>query len=208
MKVFRIFWIFGNMLDGFKEYLLNLSKVAKIRAENPGADIGFGVRVLGSAVRIKVGRGTCIDDGVVLDFRAAGELILGEHCSVRAGAILSPQGGVIKLGDGSGVNHYTILYGHGGLEVGSDVRFAAHGVVIPANHGISRCDLPITKQSLVKKGIKIGNDVWVGAGCTILDGVDISDGVVVGAGSVVTSDVESYVVVAGVPARVLRKRLP
>ena len=55
--------------------------------------------------------------------------------------------------------------------------------------------------------IKIGNDVWVGGGAIILPGVTVGNGSTIGAGSVVTHDVESYTVVAGNPARVIR-RLP
>lgn len=55
------------------------------------------------------------------------------------------------------------------------------------------------------QAITIEDDVWLGAGCTVLGGVTIGKGAVVGAGAVVTRDVEPLCVVAGVPARVLRK---
>lgn len=57
-----------------------------------------------------------------------------------------------------------------------------------------------------KKHTSIGNDVWIGDSAIIIEGVNISDGAVVAAGSVVTKDVPPYAIVAGVPARVIRKR--
>lgn len=53
--------------------------------------------------------------------------------------------------------------------------------------------------------IKIGNDVWVGGGAIILSGVTVGNGSTIGAGSVVTHDVEPYTVVAGNPARMIRR---
>lgn len=53
---------------------------------------------------------------------------------------------------------------------------------------------------------QIGNDVWVGNGAIILRGIKVGDGAVIGAGAVVTKDVEPYTIVAGVPAKPLRKR--
>lgn len=54
--------------------------------------------------------------------------------------------------------------------------------------------------------VTLGNDVWIGARALVLDGVTIGNGAIIGAGAVVTHDVEPYSVVAGVPARLVRKR--
>ena len=54
--------------------------------------------------------------------------------------------------------------------------------------------------------IVIGNDVWIGRRVIIMPGVKISDGCIIGAGAVVTKDVPPYCVVAGVPAKIIRRR--
>lgn len=64
----------------------------------------------------------------------------------------------------------------------------------------ARSDLPLKGDTV------IGNDVWIGQNATILPGVHIGDGAIIGLGSVVGSDVPPYTIVAGNPARVLRKR--
>ena len=56
------------------------------------------------------------------------------------------------------------------------------------------------------KGIRIGNDVWIGQNAVILPGVHIGDGAIIGANSVVGADVAPYTIVVGNPAKVLRKR--
>lgn len=184
----------------------NVTAVGRLRRRNPGAQIGRGVKILGRADEISIGRDCQIDDGAILDFRFGGSIVLGNRVTVRSGAILSPHGGSIRLDDDSGVNHYTILYGHGGLSIGKFVRFAAHCLVIPANHGFDDLTKPISIQALTMQGITIGDDVWVGGHCTILDGVTIGNGAVVAAGSVVSKNVDPQSIIAGVPARKLRVR--
>ena len=56
--------------------------------------------------------------------------------------------------------------------------------------------------------INIGNDVWIGAKCTILDGVTIGDGAIIATGAVVTKDIPPYAIAGGVPAKVLKIRFP
>lgn len=64
------------------------------------------------------------------------------------------------------------------------------------------------KYSLPTKGnfVKIGSDVWIGAGAIILPAVTVGDGAIIGAGAVITRDVPPYAVVAGVPAKIVRFR--
>lgn len=57
-----------------------------------------------------------------------------------------------------------------------------------------------------KKGISIGNDVWIGMNTIILNGVVIGDGVTIAAGSVVVNDVPDYCVVGGVPAKLIKRK--
>ncbi|MBL8584956.1 MAG: hypothetical protein JNL61_22335, partial [Rhizobiaceae bacterium] len=58
------------------------------------------------------------------------------------------------------------------------------------------------------KRVEIGHDVWIGHGAVIMPGVSVGNGAVIGANAVVTADVSAYEVVAGVPARPLRRRFP
>lgn len=165
---------------------------------------------------IRIGRGSIICQGATLaatDLTADrpmcptdGEVVLGERCLIMPGAMLAASGGRIVLGNDVSVNPYTILYGAGGLTIGDNTRIAAHCVIVPSNHRFSDPLVPIMEQGLVCKGIRIGRDVWLGAGVRVLDGVSIGDGAIVGAGSVVTRDIEPFQIVAGVPARSIGQR--
>ena len=98
-------------------------------------------------------------------------------------------------------------------QIATGVRFIMNG----SNHamnGFSTYPFKVfgdawSKASLevISKGNTIiGNDVWIGNGVTIMSGVQIGDGVIIGTNSVVTKDVEPYTIVAGNPAREIRKR--
>lgn len=198
--------LFRSLINDSIKYIGDIRQVNKLRARYPKSHIGSKVKIIGDVCSIVIGKGSVIEDGVTFDMQFGGRVVIGERASIRSGAKIIPYGGSISIGNDFGLQHYCILYGHGGLEIGNFVRFAAHSVVVPANHGISLNGLPINLQPLTIKGISLGNDIWIGAGSQILDGVTISDGVVVAAGSVVTKSVSPNMIIGGVPAKEIRCR--
>jgi acetyltransferase-like isoleucine patch superfamily enzyme len=139
-------------------------------------------------------------------YKASGHISIGERTSVRPYALLYTYGGEISLGDRCTVNPFTVIYGHGGVVIGNDVHIATHSVIVSSNHLFGDANVTIAAQGVTRIGIVIEDDVWIGAGARVLDGVRIGRGAVVAAGAVVTKDIVSLAVVGGVPARVLSMR--
>lgn len=164
--------------------------------------------VYAGLVGAKTGANAVVMRGAVLNREHGGAISLGPGTVVHRGAMLLPYGGFIRLGKRCRVNPYSVLYGHGGLTIGDYVRIAAHCVIVPSNHGIALDGGLIADQPLTKRGVRIGNDVWLGAGVRVLDGAVIGDGCVVAAGAVVRGALERYGIYAGVPARLVRMRTP
>ena len=156
----------------------------------------------------RTGRNAIVMRGAVLNCEQGGTIDIGDRTVIHRGAMLLPYGGFIRLGRRCSVNPYSILYGHGGLVIGDHVRIAAHCVIVPANHGIALDGGPIASQPLSKRGIRIGNNVWLGAGVRVLDGAVIGDGCVVAAGAVVRGELHPCGIYGGVPARLLGWRKP
>lgn len=111
----------------------------------------------------------------------------------------------ISIGDNCSIRPFSVLYGGGGIVLGNKVRLGAHTRIISVYH---KFDIEeFYEHTYYDKPVKIGNRVWVGAGATILPGVTIGDNVIIGSNSVVTKDVPSNQMWAGVPA-VYVKDLP
>jgi len=172
----------------------------------PNAKIAHDIKVIGDPKNIKLGVGCVIESGVTLNLEHGGVIILNKNVILRSGAIVATCGGNIEIGDNSGIQHYTVVYGHGGLTIGKYLWIAAQCVIIPANHGIVLCEQPIYNQPLSKIGIVIDDNVWVGAGSMILDGTHIESGTVIAAGSVVKNRTVKDGIYGGVPAKLLKMR--
>lgn len=147
-----------------------------------------------------------VEASAVFDTAYGGTISVGRKTEILNGVLIMTYGGNIVIGENCSINPYTILYGHGNLAIGNNVLIAAHTVIIPANHVFTDTSKPINTQGLVTKGITIGDDVWIGTGCKILDGVHVGEGAIVAAGAVVNKDVQPYSIVAGVPAKVIKVR--
>ncbi len=159
--------------------------------------------------QLTLGTNSRILDYVVIHAKdKTARIDVGDDTVIEWFAILKPQrNGFIKIGNNCQIGSYTTIHGAGGVTIGNDVLIASHVVIVANNHIFSQTDIPICDQGLSKKGITIGNDVWIGAGASILDGVTIGDHSIIGAGAVVNKDIPPHSVAVGVPARVIKSRL-
>ena len=157
-----------------------------------------------------IGQGCRFEQSVDLSpdgyFGRQGSISIGDHGQLMKGVVLWPFGGQIALGTNVFVGHYTVIYGHGGVEIGDHTLISMHCRILSSNHTVPPAGTLIRSQPDLLLPTCIGRDVWLGAGVTVLGGVTIGDGCVVGAGAVVASDLPQYSIALGVPARVLRKR--
>jgi acetyltransferase-like isoleucine patch superfamily enzyme len=93
------------------------------------------------------------------------------------------------------------------IHIGDKVMFGPQVKVIASDHRIDDLSRPMKDSGYgTLADIRIGNDVWIGAGAIVLKGVQIADGAVIGAGSVVTKNVGNFEIWAGNPARKVRNR--
>lgn len=170
----------------------------------------FGCKYRGITKKYKsnivIGKGLICEKNVEIHTYYGGKVYIGDNCELRSGCKILTYGGIIKIGNKCSVNPYTLLYGQGNLTIGNNVRIAGHCVIIPSNHNFSDSNSPIINQGLTNIGITIKDDVWIGCGVRILDGVVIAEGCVIGAGSVVTKSTIPYGIYAGVPAKLINLR--
>lgn len=178
------------------------------RAFPPSSFLAWDARIVGTNLAIGVGSrlesGALIQSGPVT--RPDEFVRVGDRCTIRSHAQVYAMGGSVSIGDRCSVNPYAVLYGTGGLRIGNHVRIASHTVIVAAAHKFDRRDIPICEQGSDALGIVIGDDVWIGAGARVLDGVRIGHGAIIAAGAVVTRDVPPFAIVGGVPARLIRNR--
>jgi len=158
----------------------------------------------------------------VEDFKALGNNVIFE----KGVLVFHPKS--ISIGDNVYVGHNTILKGYyknemvigdhtwigqncffhsaGGIKVGKAVGIGPLVQILTSAHKDGDLSKPVLFHDLEFKEIIIENGSDIGTGSIILPGVKVGEGSIVGAGSVVTKDVSPYCVVAGAPARLIRKR--
>lgn len=151
---------------------------------SPQADIEDSTR----GTRIVLGAGSVIDSFVkVKPAGGAGDVIIGERVTINSGCV---------------------IYTGNGLTIGNDVAVAANCVFAPVNHAFADKNTLIRQQRFLpsKGGILIEDDVWIGAGCVLLDGAILRRGCVIGAMSLVRGEVPAYGIYGGNPLLKLGER--
>jgi acetyltransferase-like isoleucine patch superfamily enzyme len=162
------------------------------------------------------GAGSCIDfpPATLLNvgsIHLGCDVLVGRHATLAAGyGVGDPNlpARALVIGDRCVIGARSTITAHQYVEIGDSV-FTGQGVfVTDASHGYQNPDQPIGEQFGTHQPVVIGSGSWLGHGAVILPGTRIGRNVVVAAGAVVRGDVEDHAVVAGNPARVVRRLEP
>jgi acetyltransferase-like isoleucine patch superfamily enzyme len=136
------------------------------------------------------------------------QITIGDRCTLSSHSIVKTagRGATIEIGEHTTLQNFSAIYGAGPVRIGRYVRIASHTSIIPVNKTFTDTERLIHHQAISTIGITIEDDVWIGSGVRILDGVTIGRGSVVAAGAVVNSSFPPMSVIGGVPARLLKRR--
>lgn len=163
--------------------------------------------------KMKIGEKVKIKNYVKIDALSTNGVRIGNNCVLGENTKIECTGGLENIGKGVYIGNNTTFgsdcyFGAaGGITIGNDVIGGQYIRFHSENHKYSDLSRLIKDQGVTHKGIKIGNNCWIGAGVVFLDGAELGNGCVVGANAVVTGKFDENVVIGGIPAKVLKKRL-
>jgi len=152
--------------------------------------------------------GAKISVGMGLEMTGGENIRLGDKVNIMRCNHLNAHGGSIELGSHVSINSNTQIGAADGgkIIIGDQVIIGPNVGLRASDHVHDRVDVPRREQGHTGGEIIVEEDVWIGANVVVTRDVRIGAHSIIAAGAVVTSDVESYSVVAGVPAKLLRKR--
>ncbi len=181
-----------EVLRDLRERQQHLRTLDEIRLTFPSCKLKSSVVLIGySATRLQLGTGVIISEGTVLAF--------GDDQNGH---------GSLAIADNTWIGQYNnIRMGGGDVAIGAGCLISQFCTLVSSGHGTDR-SLPIQQQRPPedRSGIRLGDDVWLGAGVTVTPGITVGTGAIIGAGSVVTKDVPDYEIWAGVPAKKIGHR--
>lgn len=151
-----------------------------------------GIAFIGKKVKIEIG--------------PLAHFYLDRWAWVGNGTKVRVHGGKVRIGSKSVLGEEITFSTYEEISIGRECIIADRVMFIDFDHIIADVEQAIRKQGVYSKPVRVGNDVWIGYGASILRGVTIGDGAVIGTYAVVTKDVPPGAIVGGVPARVLRMR--
>lgn len=143
-----------------------------------------------------------LESGVFLDtgLNPASSIRIGARSKLKKGVVLRTYDGWIDIGKRCSIGEYSVLAGHGGIQLEDAVIVAGHCYFSAAEH-IYHSDVHIRFQGETATGIRIGQGAWIGARVTIRDGVEIGERCVVGANSFVADRLPPGMVCFGTPCQ-------
>lgn len=134
--------------------------------------------------------------------------MVGPHVSLTVGMAPGqemPTSPVVRIGDRCVIGRGSHVVAHWSIDIGDDVQTGPYVYITDQNHSYADPDEPVGRQWPVERAVRIGAGSWLGAHAVVLPGASLGRNVVVAAGAVVRGEVPDHCVVAGVPARVVRR---
>lgn len=134
-------------------------------------------------------------------------LKVGKGVTISSFCKVKSSGGPLTIGEGTQVAPFCFITSHpGGVEIGKDCLIGPSATLAGNSYRYDDLETPIRLQQQVSKGIRIGDNVWIAAGCVVLDGADIGSGTIVTPNSVVSGRVPPNSVLQGNPAKIIFTR--
>ena len=151
--------------------------------------------------------GLCfVGPGVKLEIGRGARLVLGRWSWVGHGCKIRVHEGEVRIGAKTVIGQECTISAFQHVAIGRECVIADRVMLIDFDHGVAEVERPVRLQGIYKRDVRVGHNVWIGYGASILRGVSVGDNAIVGTGAVVTRDVPANAVVGGVPARVIRMR--
>lgn len=187
--------------------------IYRLFLKHSGKRLFIGKRVkIKMKKKIVMGGGCTIEDDCYVDalskdgIKIGNNFKLGRRSTIECTGVISNIGCGLVIGDNVGISERALISVRGKILIGNDVIIGPNVSIQAENHRFDSKDEKIRRQGIIRKGIIIEDNCWLGCNVVILDGVKIGQGSVVAAGAVVTKDVPAGSVVGGVPAKVIKER--
>ncbi len=156
---------------------------------------------------LKIGNGVEFRRNVEIRVHGKAMVVIGDNVRIDRGVrILATNSAIVEIKSGARIGLYSVLNGGDSITVGVKALLSGFVYLQTSMHGYKSRESLVQDQGYSHAPVVLEDDCWLGAHAVVLPGVTIRKGAVVGSNAVVTSSVESYMVVAGVPARVIKER--
>lgn len=152
---------------------------------------------------VKIGKHVHIGDQVSLIVEKGASLHIADHSFIGESCYIKCFGGQIEIGRDVSINSKSFINGCGGVTIGDNTRIGTQSIIIASNHKFDDPDV-LVKDAITKQGVQLGENIWLGARVTVLDGVQIANDTVIGACSLVTKPLTESGVYVGVPAKKIK----
>lgn len=155
---------------------------------------------------LRIGRHCYIDALSINGLNCGNNVSIGYATHIELTGSLKHLGMGMTIGNNVGLGtHGHYGSGMGELTIGNDTILGNYVSIHPENHNYKDNTKPVRLQGVSGQGVSIGNNCWIGAKVTILDGTIISDGSIVAAGAVVKGVFPPRVIIGGVPAKIIKE---